>query len=161
MKNLRTLTLLIAVIFSANIFACTSVIISGKYTKNGRPLMWKHRDTSSLHNRLVYIQGKKYSYQGVVNSNDINNEQIWMGFNDAGFAIMNTASYNINPKEQTEDENLIMDQEGHFMRKALEVCATLEDFENFMKEYKKPMGVAANFGVLDANGGAAYYETGN
>lgn len=27
--------------------ACTSIIISGKATPDGRPLMWKHRDTGA------------------------------------------------------------------------------------------------------------------
>jgi hypothetical protein len=35
------------------------------------------------------------------------------------------------------------------------------DFENLLKVLPKPLGVEANFGVIDANGGAAYFETGN
>lgn len=159
MKNVKVILLLLLSIFAIHSFACTSVIISGKYTKDGRPILWKHRDTDFVHNRIVYIEGKKYSYQGVVNSSDVNNEQIWMGFNSAGFAIMNTASYNINPKE--DFENKLKDQEGIVMKLALEQCATLEDFEKFLNELPRPMGVAANFGVIDANGGAAFYETSN
>ena len=30
--------------------ACTSAIVSGKLTANGRPLMWKNRDTNDLNN---------------------------------------------------------------------------------------------------------------
>ncbi len=37
----------------------------------------------------------------------------------------------------------------------------LQDFEALLKSLPKPMGVNANFGVIDANGGAAYYETSN
>jgi len=159
MKNTKIALLLLLFVFTAHSFACTSVIISGKYTKNGRPILWKHRDTESVHNRIVYAQGKKYAYQGVVNSNDIKNNQIWMGFNETGFAIMNTASYNINPPSY--EEGKIKDREGEVMRLALEQCANLEDFEKFLTEMPRPMGVAANFGVIDANGAAAFYETGN
>ncbi|MFA8343408.1 MAG: carcinine hydrolase/isopenicillin-N N-acyltransferase family protein [Rhodothermaceae bacterium] len=159
MKNAKIVLLLLLFVFTAHSFACTSVIISGKYTKNGRPILWKHRDTESVHNRIVYVQGKKYAYQGVVNSDDIKNNQIWMGFNETGFAIMNTASFNINPTSYEEGE--IKDREGEVMRLALEQCATLEDFEKFLTEMPRPMGVAANFGVIDANGGAAFYETSN
>ena len=35
------------------------------------------------------------------------------------------------------------------------------DFENMLDTMQKPMGVEANFGVIDAQGGAAYYETDN
>ena len=38
---------------------------------------------------------------------------------------------------------------------------TLEDFEKLLTSLPKPMGLDANFGVIDAYGGAAYYETGN
>ena len=37
----------------------------------------------------------------------------------------------------------------------------MADFEKLLKELPKPLGVEANFGVIDANGGAAYFETGN
>jgi hypothetical protein len=40
-------------------------------------------------------------------------------------------------------------------------CATLADFEKMLTDMPKPLGVDANFGVIDAQGGAAYYETGN
>lgn len=47
------------------------------------------------------------------------------------------------------------------MKLALQTCRTLEDFENLLKSIPKPMGSDANFGVIDAFGGAAFYETEN
>lgn len=47
------------------------------------------------------------------------------------------------------------------MKKALETCKTLEDFENLLSNSQKPMGLAAHFGVIDAKGGAAFYEVNN
>lgn len=47
------------------------------------------------------------------------------------------------------------------MYRALEICATLSDFEHFLDTLSRPMGVEANFGCIDAFGGAAYYETSN
>lgn len=44
------------------------------------------------------------------------------------------------------------------MYKALASCRNLSDFENFLNK-NKPLGVETNFGVIDAEGGAAYYET--
>ena len=32
-------------------YACSSVVISGKVTPDGRPLLWKHRDSDYLQNR--------------------------------------------------------------------------------------------------------------
>jgi hypothetical protein len=47
------------------------------------------------------------------------------------------------------------------MKMALQYCRTLSDFENLLDTLQKPMGLDANFGVIDAYGGCAYYETGN
>ena len=38
--------------------ACTSVIVSGRVTKDGRPLIYKNRDTSTLHNVSIVFQGQ-------------------------------------------------------------------------------------------------------
>ena len=138
--------------------ACTSAIITGKATADGRPLMWKHRDTGEEQNRIVYSNSGKYAYIGLVNSNDVNNNEVWSGTNSAGFCIMNTASYNLKGKDDTTKE---ADFEGVVMRRALECCATLQDFERFLDTLSRPMKVEANFAVIDAHGGAAYYETNN
>ncbi|MEA3500929.1 MAG: hypothetical protein U9R41_07930 [Candidatus Marinimicrobia bacterium] len=137
--------------------ACTSAVISGKATIDGRPILWKHRDTGTLENKLIYIEGEKYDLVGIANSSDTTGKNIWMGSNKTGFSIMNTASYNVNTDTTCDIQD---DQEGTFMRKALEICSDLSDFENLLRETSGKRGVAANFGVIDANGGAAYYETG-
>lgn len=137
--------------------ACTSAVISGRATIDGRPILWKHRDTGSLENKLIYIEGEKYDLVGVANSVDTTGENIWMGSNETGFSIMNTASYNVNTDTTCDIQD---DQEGTFMRKALEICSDLSDFEKLLQETSGRRGVAANFGAIDAKGGAAYYETG-
>jgi hypothetical protein len=158
MKNIFTAVLIIMLVFVQKSTACTSAIITGKATPDGRPLMWKHRDTETENNRIIYAQGSKYSYIGLTNSNDINDEEIWAGTNSAGFCIMNTASYNI---KNLNDKTKIKDREGIIMRMALECCATAGDFEHFLDTLAKPLGIEANFGVIDAMGGAAYYEANN
>ena len=47
------------------------------------------------------------------------------------------------------------------MYQALGSCKNLKDFEKLLDKMKKPRGVEANFGVIDAEGGAAYYEVNN
>jgi hypothetical protein len=82
---------------------------------------------------------------------------VWGGYNETGFAIINSAAYNNNLGDTTS----FQDQEGVVMKLALQTCRTLEDFENLLRSLPKPLGVDANFGIIDASGGAAYYETGN
>jgi len=73
---------------------------------------------------------------------------------------MNTVSYNIRRNNDRTPSSL-MDREGVVMYKALASCRTLQDFEKMLDSTPKPMGIEANFGVIDAEGGAAYYEVNN
>lgn len=145
------------ILYQSILFPCTTAVVSGKATDDGRPLLLKNRDAGELQNRLVYFFDGKYKFIGLVNSPDKNNEEVWIGFNEAGFGIMNSASYNLKGKDTTK----LSDLEGKVMKLALERCATVDDFELLLKELAKPLGVEANFGVIDARGGAAYFETDN
>ena len=140
--------------------ACTSAIISGSKTANGRPLLWKHRDTGCPDNRVELIKAHDgcYEFVAIFDATDPADTAAWTGFNEMGFAIMNTASYNLNNDDVPESE---MDREGVVMKLALEHCVTVDDFERLLQQLPKPMGVEANFGVIDANGNGAYFETGN
>ena len=138
-------------------YGCTTAVISGKATPDGRPLLWKHRDSDNFNNKIKYFKGVRYSYIGLVNSDD-SIAEIWGGTNSAGFSIINSASYNLKPKD---DKTVISDMEGVIMRIALENCATVRDFKNLLDTLKKPWGVEANFGVIDTTGGAAYFEANN
>ena len=149
--------IVISLLIVISIKPCTTAVVSGKATDNGRPLLLKNRDADALQNKLVYFFDGKFKFIGLVNSDDKDNKEVWCGFNEAGFAIMNSASYNLKMNDTTK----LSDKEGIIMRLALQNCATLQDFEKFLNELPKPLGVEANFGVIDANGGAAYYETNN
>lgn len=135
--------------------ACTSIIISGKATPDGRPLMWKHRDTGVPYNHIAFFDEGGYRFLGLANSDD-SRGSVWTGTNETGFSIMNTASYNLKDDDVKE-----MDHEGEVMKRALEICKTVDDFQHYLDTLSRPMRVEANFGVIDAFGGAAYFETNN
>lgn len=145
------------IINAAHAFCCTSLIISGRVTADGRPVMMKHRDAGELNNRFEWFQGPVYSFIALMNAPSEGGEA-WSGTNSSGFCIMNTASYNIKDDDVPASA---MDREGEVMFRALGMCATLADFELFLDSLDRPMGVEANFGVIDAQGGAAYYEVNN
>jgi len=156
MKTLIT-SLLITLLSISQAQACTTAVISGKYTKNGRAMIWKLRDTETFENKMHYFTDGQFDYVGLINSNDAKGEQVWGGSNAVGFAIMNSASFNVNRGDTTS----FKDREGFFMKLALQSCQTLEDFEALLMKTPKPMGLAAHFGVIDAKGGAAFYEVNN
>ncbi|MDZ7393262.1 MAG: hypothetical protein ONB25_10260 [candidate division KSB1 bacterium] len=161
MGRRRILVLLVVALGATTILApghaCTTAVVSGKATPDGRPLLFKHRDSDAQESRLVYLTDGRYPYIGLVNAGDSSGAEVWVGCNSAGFAIMNSASYNLNVGDTTK----LKDQEGVLMKRALQSCATVDDFEQLLRTLPKPLGVEANFGVIDAQGGAAYFETGN
>ena len=154
MKNLFLLVLLLTLAYTD--FACTTAVVSGKYTVDGRPLLWKNRETNALNNKIVELSDGKYKYVGLANSIDTFNTAIWIGYNETGFAIMNSASYNLNMDTLEQ-----LGTEGEIMRLALQTCKTIDDFEKLLKRLDKPTRIEANYGVIDAEGGAAYFEIGN
>lgn len=154
----KFLTLCIAILSGLYSLACTSAIISGALTRDGRPILWKNRDTSHLVNYVAITEAtdSTHAYVALYNSQDTIAAEAWIGYNDAGFAIMNTASYNLNhPADNWKD------REGILMTKALAYCSTVDDFHNLLKSLPKPLGVEANFGVIDAYGNGGFFETDN
>jgi hypothetical protein len=103
------------------------------------------------------VDGAPHSYLGLVDADDASGRRVYVGLNDAGLAIMNTVAYNL-PGASGEAADL----EGTIMADALRLCATVDDFEKYIRENIGPgLGSQANFGVIDAAGGAAVFEVYN
>ncbi|MBM6734713.1 hypothetical protein H7U35_05705 [Mediterranea massiliensis] len=155
MKNILLLTALLAAWLTPAL-ACTSAVVSGRATPDGRPLLWKHRDTDFLQNHVEYVRGEKYDFIAVVNSADFRQKrEAWIGTNSAGFALMNTQSYNLVDVKDDEERGAA---NGRVIYRALEVCATVDDFRHFLDTIAKPSLIEANFGAIDAQGGAMMFE---
>lgn len=134
---------------------CTSMVVGAKASASGRPMLWKNRDTGEQRNFLKRVEPADggHAYVALFNAGDSLLTDAWMGMNDAGFAIMNTASYNLAP-----DTAAYADREGKVMAQALATCVTVEDFRALLEARPRPRGIQANFGVIDAYGGAVYIE---
>ena len=142
---------------AASVWACSSAVISGKVTPDGRPLLWKNRETGHLLNHMAYVKGEKYDFVANVNSDNFPaKKEAWIGSNTAGFALMNTQSYNLEKGDIADDDR--GPKNGEVIYRALEMCATVADFCHFLDTISKPSGIEANFGVIDAQGGAAMFE---
>ena len=134
--------------------ACTTAIVSAEASASGRPLLWKQRDADNIHNVLCHIKGGKYAYTAVFGASDLV-VRSYGGVNEAGFAIINNASYNLAEQDYEEWSN------SKVISAALASCRTLAEFEKLLEEWPRPRAVEANFGVIDAFGGAAYFEVGD
>lgn len=132
--------------------ACTTAIVSAEASSTGRPLMWKQRDADDPFNTVVYIPAADghYAYTAVFKVSDTLRRSAYGGSNEKGLAIMNNKSYNLAVGSYDAAN-------GSLMRRALECCATVEEFDAFLRA-ENPRTCEANFGVIDATGAAAYFE---
>ncbi len=131
---------------------CTVGVAVGRATADGRPLLWKNRDTSHSKNAVFYFRGEKFPFLAIINAGDTT--QAWMGVNAAGFAIMNSESKDL--------EGHRYDDEGFLMKKAMGTCASVTAFESLLVQTNAAgRAVTSNFGVIDALGNGAFFETGN
>lgn len=150
------LSLLLLVAAGIDCLGCTSAIVSAKVSRNGCPLLWKHRDSSKRDNYVdtVSSHDKRFDYIALFNAEDSLKREAWAGVNRSGFAIMNTVAGNLK-KNKPE----WADREGLVMSAALRSCVTVDDFQQLLDTLARPLGVQTNFGVIDANGNGAYFET--
>ena len=133
---------------------CTVGVASGKATTDGRPLLWKNRDTNSRDNEVVYFKDGRFKYLALTDANSL--ESAWAGVNEFGFCIMNSVSLDLPGKNKKGLHN------GTMMKLALQQCVTADDFENLLKQTNvSGRTTKANFGVIDVFGGAAFFETAN
>jgi len=157
---------ILALLFLTGVFwtrmspACTTAVISGKVTHDGRPILWKNRDTSFRHNEVVLFEDGKYRVLAVVNAGS--RKSVWMGVNETGFCIENSLSKDLDG--ESGDETISSKSglgNGSLMKLALQTCASIEDFRKLLEKTDgEGRQTNANFGVIDAHGGAAMFEAG-
>ena len=132
---------------------CTIGVALGRATSDGRPLLWKTRDNiEAPDNTVKYNTKSTYKFIYVANAGTTSNA--WMGVNEQGFAIINSASSDL----PTTSKGL---GNGTLMKYVLGTCKTVVEFENYLKATNiTGRSTQANFAVIDATGAAAIFETG-
>lgn len=131
--------------------ACTIGIASAAVTKNGKPLIWKTRDRASRpHNQVYYNTNFEHHFVSVVDSTETIS---WMGVNEQGFAILNSAAYDLM---EERDNN-----HGYIMEYALGNFTTVEEFEEYLISTDGDRIAWGNFAVLDKTGEVAIFEASN
>ena len=153
----RRIAIITLIVSAVSAIACTSALIGRDTARHGRMLLWKHRDSGVQHSFVERVAptDSTLAYVALFNAGDTLLREAWIGFNSAGFAIMNTASYNLAP-----DTAQIRDREGLVMAEALSRCHSVADFTALLDSamHRGPLGVQANFGTFDSTGNGAYIE---
>ena len=142
----------------ADLEECTSVIVTGTAAKDGRAILMKNRDTSEVQNVPVYTPATDGTFAFVaVNS-------VWMGINEKGLAVMNTAMPTLSDGPNAGSYN------GALNRKILEICQNVTEVEVKLKAKDSPLlpdpsmpdlSVATCVGVIDCHGMGAFFEIGD
>lgn len=150
-KNKYFILISFALIFYTALDACTIGIASADITVSGKPMIWKTRDRIARpHNQVYYNTNQTHSFVSVV---DTIETYSWMGVNEEGFAILNSAS---NDLQEARDFG-----NGALMEYALGNFATVAEFEQYLVETNGNRLTWANFAVLDRTGEVAIFETSN
>ncbi len=142
--------------------ACTSAIVASHRSSEGVPLVWKHRDSDDGNSRVEYVDTGRYAYTAVVPNNKKHATSVYMGINEKGLAVMNTATKML-PKATAEEYDACSCERttlnfSTLMRYALSDCETVEEFEAYLRKTKRKNGFNTNIGIADADGNAAYFE---
>ena len=148
MHGVRNIIIVICTLVQLVGEACTIVAVSGRVTEDGRPMLLKNRDSDSEN---VFIKIGRESDLVYLSQCIVGSSWTLSGYNESGFAIINSHSYNM--------PNSSSGWNSYVMQLALEHCSTVDEFEHFLDSLPKPISVCSNYGVIDALGHAAIFET--
>lgn len=138
---------------------CTTALASGYATYDGRPLLWKNRDVGNVNQEYHYVDDGRIPFIGLTYRNE-NTFQYYAGVNAVGFAIENSNSYNLGRQSGGNGWGP-GDDDGEIQALALATCRTIDDFQAILDSTNIAEGrtLNSNYGVFDAFGGAAMFET--
>ena len=152
MKRLFSiLMLLVAVGAWCEAEACTAALVLAKKSSEGAPTLWKHRDSPDWDCHYEYIQGKKYAYTALVSQD---RKKTYCGINEMGFAILNTVSENLKPDLTITTKGIAITSMGN----ALAVCATVDEFEELLRQTNGKRRYVTNYACGDPSGALAFFE---
>jgi hypothetical protein len=131
--------------------ACTSVIVTGTASEGGYAILGKNRDTGDAQNKPIYQgRGADGSYARImVNS-------IWMGMNEKGLAVMNTAVSALGFGGSGLGNGELNEWIIKYCQTVEEVCQKLNDTSSPIGPGKRLGGTCV--GVIDRFGKGAFIE---
>ncbi|MCP4547995.1 MAG: hypothetical protein GY835_16140 [bacterium] len=152
-QQLLYLITLISLLLVTPALPCTIAVISGDATPDGRPLLWKNRDVNGHDQEVRYFtDGSRGGYLALVTTGENETTTSYVGLNEAGFAIMNSVSPDLSSGSPSSH--------GILMKLALRECGSVAEFESLLETTAGDRGhIWTNFGVIDALGAAAIFET--
>lgn len=142
--------------------ACSAIIISGKYTADGKPLMLKTRDQGekNFNTNIKFHQRGPYDFISMGPTPWVVAQKIRStggGMNSQGLCMAALTS-NSFPDDTLKIKGR---SSASIQLYALANCKNIKEFDEYLNSLSQPLAVRFNLGVIDAEGGAAFYEFGN
>src|SRR6056297_1716110 len=147
MNNQRgiILTALLALL-AAFASACTMAVVDASVL--GRPILWKNRDVFDEQQEAYFFEGESYDF--ITNIYEGDTSRAWAGLNGAGFGIVNTDVYNLDPYGTRGPGD------GEVMFNALSKFSTVKEFKHYLDSTNVTGRRSSHcYGVMDAEGNAA------
>jgi len=138
------------ILLAGALLGCTIGVVLGDATTDGRPVVFKNRDITGWDLEFkVIIPSSGYAY--AVNSY-VGSSTAWMGVNEVGFGIVQSAAYNVSGWGSGLSN-------GSMMNYALQRCDSVGDFQRIIDSTDATgRSTKACYGVCDAYGGGAIFE---
>lgn len=163
MKKIFTVILAIStIIWADRAQACSAIIISGKYTADGKPVMLKTRDQgpNNFNTNIKFHRRGKYDFISMGPTPWVEAAKIRStggGMNSMGFCVASLTTHSF------PNDTIRIKGRGSAAIElyALANCASIEEFDQYLSTLPHPLACRFNLGVIDALGGAAFYEFGN
>jgi len=130
---------------------CVCVIVAGRAAKNGRVILMKNRDTSDTQNKPVYYASDGDGTYAYVMVNGY-----WMGINERGLAVANTAVGALRFGGSGMDNGALNAWIIKHCETVEEVCSKLNDTESPIGPGKRLGGTC--IGIIDRFGVGAFIE---
>ena len=137
---------------------CTAVVVYGKGSYSGKPMLMKHRDIpydkrNHAGSFLRYFQPTKgFRVLFVTDSLSHHSFLPLCGLNEVGFTLLNTASFNLGLRDFSCGTSPVS-----IMAQALVSCQCADDFASVLKSQRKGM-VPANYLIADRLGNVSLFE---
>ena len=141
--------------------ACSAIVISGKYTADGKPMILKTRDQGlkNFNTNIKFHQRGKYDFISMGPTPWVAAEKIKStggGMNSQGLCMAALTSNSF----PTDTLKVKGHSSAAIQLYALANCRSIEEFEAYLASIPQPLAVRFNLCVTDAFGGAAIYEFG-
>ena len=142
-------------------YACSAIVISGKYTADGKPLILKTRDQGlkNFNTNIKFHQRGKYDFISMSPTPWVVAEKIRStggGMNSQGLCMAALTS-NSFPTDTLKVKGR---SSASIQLYALANCKSIAEFDEYLASIPQPLAVRFNLCVTDAFGGAAIYEFG-